>query len=243
MAEKKYLIVNADDFGLSSGVNMGIIEAHQHGIVTSASLMVRWPDAADAAALGREHPGLSMGLHIDLGEWIYTNGKWEPLYEVVSLKDGSAVAEEVSRQLDDFHRLVGNNPSHIDSHQHVHLRKPIKRLLLDISQKLSIPLRHCNPRIKYCGNFYGQTEKGESFPDFVSVDNLIKILKSVPSGITELGCHPGKDDNLNTMYSSERSRELKTLIDRRIKKCIDELGIELCSFYNIFSYPGFKRGM
>ena len=56
------LIVNADDFGQSPGVNRGIIEAHQHGIVTSASLMVSWPAAAEAAAYGRaannakEHP-------------------------------------------------------------------------------------------------------------------------------------------------------------------------------------------
>ena len=56
------LIVNADDFGQSPGVNRGIIEAHEHGIVTSASLMVRWPAAASAAAYAREHARLGLGL-------------------------------------------------------------------------------------------------------------------------------------------------------------------------------------
>lgn len=50
MADERHLVVNADDFGLSPGVNRGVIEAHEAGIVTSASLMVRWPGAAEAAA-------------------------------------------------------------------------------------------------------------------------------------------------------------------------------------------------
>ncbi len=53
------LIVNADDFGLSAGVNEGIVEAHVSGIVTSTSLMVDRPAAAGAAGLAREHPALS----------------------------------------------------------------------------------------------------------------------------------------------------------------------------------------
>jgi predicted glycoside hydrolase/deacetylase ChbG (UPF0249 family) len=52
----RQLIVNADDFGQSAGVNRGVIEAHENGIVTSASLMVRWPDAADAARYARPAP-------------------------------------------------------------------------------------------------------------------------------------------------------------------------------------------
>ena len=51
---KRYLIVNADDFGQSHGVNRGIIEAHERGVVTSASLMVRWPAARKAAAYARK---------------------------------------------------------------------------------------------------------------------------------------------------------------------------------------------
>jgi chitin disaccharide deacetylase len=80
MSGGKYLIVNADDFGRSPGVNRGIIKAYACGIVTSASLMVRWPAAAEAAAYGQEHLPLSLGLHVDLSEWVYRNGEWTPLY-------------------------------------------------------------------------------------------------------------------------------------------------------------------
>ena len=87
---QRQLIVNADDFGQSRGVNRGIITAHRDGIVTSASLMVRWPAVADAAAYARRHSNLSVGLHIDLGEQIMRGGEWVPLYSVVPVQNESA---------------------------------------------------------------------------------------------------------------------------------------------------------
>ncbi|TME62832.1 MAG: ChbG/HpnK family deacetylase, partial [Chloroflexi bacterium] len=62
----KWLIVNGDDFGLTLGVNRGIVEAHRSGILTSASLMVNRPASDSAAALARNCPGLSLGLHLEL---------------------------------------------------------------------------------------------------------------------------------------------------------------------------------
>lgn len=61
----RYGIVNADDFGSSQGVNQGIIDAHEKGIVTSTSLMVNTPATEAAVKLAREHPGLSLGLHVN----------------------------------------------------------------------------------------------------------------------------------------------------------------------------------
>src|SRR5205085_11997778 len=63
----RLLIVNADDFGLSRGVNEGIIEAHTGGILTSTSLMVWRPGAEHAAKVAAAHPALSVGLHFDDG--------------------------------------------------------------------------------------------------------------------------------------------------------------------------------
>src|SRR5438093_8810207 len=178
MAPKKYLIVNADDFGQSPGVNRGIFEAHEHGIVTSASLMVRWPAAVDAATYSREHPKLSLGIHVDLGEWAYRDETWVPVYEVVPVDDVEAVKNEAARQLATFRRLMGRDPSHIDSHQHVHLREPARSVLVDLARDLHVPLRHCSPGVHYCGNFYGQTAEGYLFPDAISVEGLLKTLTS-----------------------------------------------------------------
>src|SRR6185312_9264780 len=113
MDSKRSLIVNADDFGLSEGVNRGIIEAHERGIVTSASLMVLQPASASAAAYSREHPRLSMGLHLDLGEWAYDGKAWVLVYEVVPLEDPALVAGELERQLGAVRRLRGCDPTHL----------------------------------------------------------------------------------------------------------------------------------
>ncbi len=224
------LIVNADDFGMSSGVNRGIIKAHCQGIVTSASLMVRWEAADDAVTLSREWPRLGIGLHIDLGEWTYRDGNWMALYEVVSLRNRAEVAREVTHQLDLFRTLIGRNPTHLDSHQHVHREEPVRSIMVEIAQQNSIPLRHFSPQISYCGEFYGQAGTGLPYPQAITTAALIRILSELPLGVTELCCHPGLDDNLPTMYCHERFEEVQTLCDGAVRSVITELGIELCSF-------------
>jgi len=226
----RYLIVNADDFGQSPGVNRGIVEAHEQGIVTSASLMVRWPAAAEAAAYGGEHPELSLGLHVDLGEWAYRDETWVPLYEVVSLDETEAITDEITRQVAWFRRLVGKNPSHIDSHQHVHLREPVRSIVVETARRLGVPLRGCSSKIRYCGDFYGQTAEGSPLPDAISIRGLIKVILALPPGVTELGCHPGQGNDLVTMYGAERAEEVKVLRDPRVRNAIAEMGIHLCSF-------------
>ena len=233
MAAKRYLIVNADDFGQSPSVNGGIVEAHERGIVTSASLMVRWPAAAEAAVYSQQHPKLSLGLHVDLGEWAYRGEHWMSLYQVVPCNDITAVAEEVSRQLTMFRRLVGKDPTHIDSHQHVHLREPLHTVLTAVARELAVPLRHCSADVHYRGDFYGQTAHGAPCPDAISVDGLVKILGTLLPGCTELGCHPGVGDDLDTMYCSERVEEVKVLCDPRVRTSIVDMGIELCSFLHL----------
>ena len=129
----KHLIVNADDLGLSEGVNQGIFEAAEHGIVTSASLMVRQEAAASAARRVRHGSQLSVGLHLDLGEWVFRDNEWVPLYSVVPTKDAKAVEQEIGRQLSEFRRLVGRDPTHIDSHQHA-LPDPNRHFLTNPDQ-------------------------------------------------------------------------------------------------------------
>ncbi len=227
------VIVNADDLGLSPGVNRGVIAAHEHGIVTSASLMVRWPAAIEAAAYAREHPRLTLGLHVDLGEWVYRDETWVPRYEVVPLGEIVAVTHEVLRQLAAFRRLVGRAPSHIDSHQHVHRSEPVRSVMEQVAREIAAPLRGCHPDIRYCGDFYGQTGRGEPYPDAISADGLIAILAALPSGLTELGCHPGFGEDLASTYRTERAREVEVLRDRRVRAATIELGITLCSFNDI----------
>jgi predicted glycoside hydrolase/deacetylase ChbG (UPF0249 family) len=171
-------------------------------------------------------------LNIDLGEQIYRSGEWLFLYSVVPLQDMTAVADEVSRQLVAFRHLVGKDPSHLDSHQHVHLREPVRSVLLDAAHKLGVPQRHCSPKVCYRGGFYGQTAEGTPLPGAISVMALIDILATLPPGLTELGCHPGEGNDLYTMYGAEREQEVRALCDLRIRAAVRSMGIELRSFQN-----------
>ncbi|MDQ6748909.1 MAG: ChbG/HpnK family deacetylase [Candidatus Dormibacteraeota bacterium] len=224
------MIVNADDFGLSTGVNQGITRAHQQGIVMSASLMARKPRAAEAADYARRNPSLSLGLHVDLGEWAYRDGDWVRLYEVVPEDDAEAVAAEVARQLAAFRQLVGRNPTHLDSHQHVHREGPVRSVMAALAHELGVPLRDFDPQVRYCGDFYGQTAEGLPLPGIISVSGLAKILAALPPGVTELGCHPGDGEEMDTMYWRERAEETRVLCDPRVRGLLAAEGIELRSF-------------
>jgi len=224
------LVVNADDFGQSPGVNRGVLRAHEHGVVTSASLMVCWPSSAAAADSARAYPRLSAGLHVDLGEWTLEDGAWIPRYQRVQPDDGHAVAAEVDRQIEAFRRLVGTDPTHLDSHQHVHLHEPARGILLRAARDLGIPLRRITPAVAYCGDFYGQMDDGSPIPGALTVERMIAILEGLPPGITELACHPGEGDDIDGTYRVERKEELRVLCDPRVRAAISSLGIELYSF-------------
>ena len=233
----RILIVNADDFGLSIGVNDGIQKAFLDGIVTSASLMVRQPAASAAAEFARAHPTLSVGLHVDLGEWVHRDGEWHARYVVVDLEDPVAIRREVERQLDAFLELVGRPPTHLDSHQHVHFSEPLRRVIEEIASRLGVPVRGVDwggfgPRVHHCGSFYGQTGTGEPLPGSISVEHLVGIIDDLRPGWTELGCHPGREGDAGTDYRAERSIEVRTLTDARVIERIATADVSLASFHD-----------
>jgi predicted glycoside hydrolase/deacetylase ChbG (UPF0249 family) len=220
----KLLVVNADDLGLSPGVNRGIFTAHERGIVTSASLMVRWAGAREAAGYAREHPRLGVGLHLDLAEWACRDWEWVRLYQVVNLDDAGAV------ELEAFFELMGRGPTHVDSHQHVHQDVRVRSIVEAAAKELGVVLRHCDERVRYVGDFYGQDEHGEAYHEGITPGALERIVRGVGAGVTEVACHPGFDEELNTMYRVERAMEVAALCDERVRRAVEESGVTLVSF-------------
>jgi chitin disaccharide deacetylase len=230
MNDPVLLIINADDFGQSDGVNEGIIHAHEQGVVTSASLMVRGDAAVAAATYAKHRPQLSVGLHIDLGEWTFKSGEWLPMYAVVPLDNERLVHAEIHRQLEMFRNLLHRNPTHIDSHQHVHRHGAALSVAAALAEELHVPLRHCNSLIRYCGHFYGQPSTLVSDEHAVSAEALVGIIGTLSPGITELACHPGCDEALPGDYVKERLWETRALCSREVKAAIQSATVRLCSF-------------
>jgi predicted glycoside hydrolase/deacetylase ChbG (UPF0249 family) len=234
MSTSRVLVVNADDFGASDGVNAGIIAAHEQGIVTSTSLMVRG-EAVGVAADYARNGTLSVGLHVDLGEWSYSDGEWREQYRVVELDDRRAVEGELQRQLALFQELVGRTPTHLDSHQHVHRDDPLRSALKSTARDLHIPVRN-EGGIVYVGAFYGQADKGTPYPDAITVDSLIALIDGLTDPVTEIACNPAAAADLDSMYAVERLTELETLCDSRVREAIDRNGVTLCGFGDLAKF-------
>ena len=217
----RFLIVNADDFGLCNGVNRGIVDTHVRGIVTSTSLLVNGAAAEAAARLAHEHPALSVGLHVDLSGPRF-GGAPDTL---------TAVGDELDRQFATFQRLMGRLPTHIDSHHHVHLRHNVAHLFVELGERHGLPVRGLSP-VMFIGAFYGQWPVGQSAVARVSPTALIGLLDGLGPGLYSLGCHPGYvEPNVDDIYGPEREVELRTLTDARVRAAVARCRISLVNFH------------
>jgi predicted glycoside hydrolase/deacetylase ChbG (UPF0249 family) len=214
---ERLLIVNADDFGLCAGVNEGIIEAHARGIVTSTSLMVERPAAADAVQLAAQHPALSVGLHFD--------------GDTLELDERDQAAAAFDAQLERFRELTGGDPTHVDSHHHVHARNDRLGIFAELVAPLGVPLRH-DGRISYVGGFWGQSDSGDPVPEQIGRESLLGLVSSeVENGFNELGCHPARLlGDLRSSYLEQREIELETLTSAQLGEAIAALGVTLVSY-------------
>lgn len=214
----RLLIVNADDFGLSGGVNEGVLHAHRDGIVTSASLMVLAPAAAEAAEAARSHPELSIGLHFV-----------EPAD--VDLNDPDQARQAFTAQLDRFRELVGGDPSHVDSHHHVHATAPRMPIFAELVAPMGVPLRRTG-QVSYIGGFWAQWEPGVTRLENLGREHLRHLIDTeVGEGFTELACHPAHvTGDFSSSYLHEREAELATLTEPGLAEEIEASGVTLVSF-------------
>jgi hopanoid biosynthesis associated protein HpnK len=146
---ERRLIVTADDFGADEAVNEAVEEAHHAGILTSASLMVAAPAAADAVARARRLPGLRVGLHLvlidgvpvlpapELGALVGGDGQFDRRQIRAGLRyffgPGArrSLAAEIAAQFAAF-RATGLALDHVNAHKHMHVHPTVARLLVEI---------------------------------------------------------------------------------------------------------------
>lgn len=153
------VIFNADDFGLTPGVNAGIVEAHRAGVVRSASLMVTTPGFEDAVMLARSHPGLDLGIHLALThvlpalppDRIRSLVRPDSSFPTLPVTIRRLVTRRVRRDEVELELRAqieraletGLCFSHLDSHHHVHLFNPVASVAGDLAREYGIPfVRH-----------------------------------------------------------------------------------------------------
>ena len=151
----KQLILNADDFGLTKGVDDGIIRAHREGILTSATLMANGDAFAHAVELAVANPSLGVGCHL-----VLVGGKSvAPRQEISSLADSDGqlptslgalvgrvttgrirradIERELRAQIEKIQR-AGISPTHLDTHKHTHAHPRVLDALGRVAQELGI---------------------------------------------------------------------------------------------------------
>ena len=143
MSAKKQLVVNADDFGFTHDVNQGIIEAHQHGILTATTLMATGDAFEDAVRLARENPTLDIGAHLVLvgGRPLAASHTGWPasvpqLLAAIAtrrIRIYDELAAQVRRILDAGIRLT-----HLDTHKHTHLAPPVLNAVARVCEEFGI---------------------------------------------------------------------------------------------------------
>jgi hopanoid biosynthesis associated protein HpnK len=148
------LIVNADDFGYTSGVNRAIVEAHLRGVVTSSTLMANGGAFDDAVALARTAPKLSVGCHVVLidGDPLVAPEKLPSITAsqkfrdgmktfavraISGLIDGAEITAEVTAQIRKI-QSSGIAVSHVDTHKHTHLFPRILRPVLQAARECGV---------------------------------------------------------------------------------------------------------
>ena len=250
----KRLIVNADDFGRTRGINAGVLEAHLAGVVTSATAMVLEPAAEEgiSEAIGRA-PRLALGLHFAV-----TGGGLpasDPTRLPTLLAGARFVryleelareirAEEISRELDAqialFDRFAGRLPSQLDSHHHSVLHPSIQAVFADVARERGLPVRASSREAQAAFRSAGVRTPDHFLDGFygggATAENLRALLRGLGEGTTELMCHPGRADEellAGSTYARERERELGILCDPELPLLLEREQVERVDFRNL----------
>lgn len=242
------LIVNADDFGLSNGVNYGIIDAYKNGVVRSTSIMAGMPGFKHGVELlnsckGLE--GLGCGVHLTLSAYkpvlsthktiVDENGFFykrisEELIE--SEFDLEEIYKEFSAQIQ---KVIssGIQITHLDSHHHVHTLKSLKPIMERLIKEYNLPIRggllyelDYDKIIPCEGSFYDETISIEGF----------KNLDINKYEVLDVMTHPAYLDSFimeSSSYNLKRIEELKVLTSKELKEYLKEKEIELCNYKDI----------
>ncbi len=239
-----HVIFNADDFGLTPGVNKGIATSCLQGVVRSTTMMVAMEGEQHGLGVLPNAPSLAVGLHMRL-----TSGK--PLTAGQSLvdKDGEffgydqywdnqafkqeEIYAEACAQVEHF-LSNGLSLSHIDGHHHAHTHPKVLPVIEEVAAKYKVPLRGSQElginskqlRYSFSDKFYG----GD-----VSLENALHIVKSHlgSTDVLEIMCHPAfVDPPLTRMssYTALREKELSILTSPVLMEQFDELGVILGNY-------------
>lgn len=243
------LWINADDFGMTPAVTAGICEAILRGAVTTTTAMVCGDEGGESIArFAPEVPG-RVGLHLQLTDGVPRcapqevpslvgpDGRFPRKRQGVGRIDPGEVEREWEAQLAAL-REFGVEPSHIDSHHHIHLLPAAFEVFVELARRHGLPARGGSPRHTQALRARGVTAADVFTSDFyqgtIDADRVVAVAaeaagRAPEGGLVELMCHPGRVDDVlrrRSSYVEERELELAALCAPELPKRLRERGIE-----------------
>lgn len=240
------LIINADDYGLSRGVNLGIIDAFQRGLVRSTTFMTDMDGEAHAVELAKQNPDLKIGIHLRLtaGRTLADNvpsledpnnpGFMQPqslFWDNQNMK-ADEIERELRAQIEHFLAL-GLTLSHFDGHHHCHRHPLVLPIVLKLAAEYDVPMRPATDLDEYNGLQFGFSD--QFYGDNIQPQSLIDIVKAYQSkaDVLEVMCHPAYVDQpllAASSYAIARTEELVTLTDTALAETLSQMGVEITDY-------------
>ena len=250
------LIINADDFGRSTGVVSGVMRAHRDGIVTSTTLMVNAPATAEAAVAARGVPSLAVGVHLVLTygrpvsdpkavpSLVTADGTFcRPSALLAAPLRRDEALTEYRAQYARARDLLGRAPTHLDSHHWVHDHPALEWAIGELAKETGAAARIHDDAQRERMRARGVRTADRFYRDFqhagrIGVDYLVAALERLAEmgGTTELMCHPAEPDVellRTSTYAGERATELATLTDPHVRAAVERFGFELTTFAHV----------
>ncbi|HCM1417213.1 TPA: chitin disaccharide deacetylase [Vibrio parahaemolyticus] len=242
------VIFNADDFGLTQGVNNGIVKSHQDGVVKSTTMMVGMDAEQNAIELANQNPDLKIGVHLRFTAGApltehpnLTNGrtyfvKYSELWNKQDF-EAQAVYDEAKAQIDHFLSL-GLTLSHLDSHHHAHTHPQIFPIVQKLAKEHRVPLRGSGICHQPMTTSYFFSD--EFYDQKVSLDGLMQHLLSLKENydVVEVMCHPAYADQpliMKSGYALQRELELQVLTSPILKEQLAQHGIAVTDYSALVS--------
>lgn len=218
------VLFNADDFGLTTGINDGIIASHLNGLVDSATLMMNGLAVEHAVSTAKKTPSLKVGIHLvltwgkplskDIPDLMNEEGffKYRNTYAQSERPNIEQVELEWKTQIEAFLK-TGLELHHIDSHHHIHGWEPLKDVVMKLANEYRVPIRKVDSLSEHKEIFLSNELYLDFYGSGVS-ENIFEKLKELESESVEVMCHPAYvDEDLRTVssYCELREQELELL--------------------------------
>jgi predicted glycoside hydrolase/deacetylase ChbG (UPF0249 family) len=242
------LILNADDLGLWPSVDQGILQAWSQGAISDSTVFATSPDLAGILQAAR-NAGLPTGIHLNLTMGVpVSDPAGIPALvtaQGASMKrqrwamplPGEQVRLELRRQVQRAFDL-GLQPTHLDSHHHIHRDPEIFPIVVELAREFRLPVRAVDEAMRqalrreeigapdhFSMAFYG---------DAATVDTLIDLTETCPGCVLEIMTHPGRtDEQMPSSYRCAREQELAALTDPRWHSYLTERKIPLIGYRDI----------